>query len=370
MGATRGLPQTADISATDWKKTTPTACIGPSVLFNDVTNSGKADGAATPKEGQAVALCDPFGYVPAAAGASQGTTFTSAGALPSATATYATNKLYYSGVASGAKGVQKDAQKFWDPITAAQASDGAFCCDALYYGTDGLGRGSPTADPPIVGVTKNSDFTPIPLTGNAMQLEVAPGGNCPASGTGKEGLSEVANVKQKEMLEGQAFYAVLAPSQYVLPKVSSSSTTQTANASKQKKCAETITKMLKMNRVDAGVSTAADTCDNDALAIPGTSTDVCTGTAADAIEYPLWMVGIGGGPTPDSYAVPNGYCYANACFEDFVAVGTAATFNGATKLSTLQSSPDMSTNPSATSGNSCGRANAACMAPPATWNGG
>lgn len=79
---------------------------------------------------------------------------------------------------------------------------------------------------------------------------------------------------------------------------------------------------------------------------------------------------IGGGPTPDSYAVPNGYCYANACFEDFVAVGTAATFNGATKLSTLQSSPDMSTNPSATSGNSCGRANAACMAPPATWNGG
>merc|ERR1739848_550215 len=232
----------------------------------------------------------------------------------------------------------------------AQASGGAFCCDALYYGADGLGRGIATNDPPIVAVTKNSEFVPVPLGGGAMEEEVVPGGVCTgeaANSAKMEGLSKAVNVKQKEMLEGQAFYAVLAPSQYVLPKVNSVATTQASNAARQKKCSETITKMLRMDRVDAGV-----------------------GTAADAIEYPLWMVGIGGGPTPDSYAVPNGYCYANACFEDFVAVGTAATFNGATKLSTLQSSPDISTNPSATSGNSCGRANAACMAPPATWNGG
>merc|ERR1711959_810896 len=313
---------------------------------------GKTDGTATPKEGFAVALCDPFGYVPAAAGTSQGATFTSAGALSSPTATYDTNKQYYSGVASGAKGVQKEAQKFWDPITAAQASDGAFCCDALYYGTDGLGRGSATADPPIVGVTKNEDFTPIPLTGNAMQLEVAPGGNCPASGTGKEGLSEVANVKQKEMLEGQAFYAVLAPSQYVLPKVSSVTTTQTANASKQKICAETITKMLKVNKVAPGTSTTDASCKKTALVIagnPSASADSgsCSGTDYSAIEYPLWMVGIGGGTTG----------------------GTAAAFNGVAKLSTLQSSPDMSTKPTALT-NACGYANEACAAAPSTWTGG
>merc|ERR1711959_659460 len=50
---------------------------------------------------------------------------------------------------------------------------------------------------------------------------------------------------------------------------------------------------------------------------------------------------------------PNGYCYANACLEDFAAVGTATAFKGVTKLSTLQSSPDMSSNPS-TSTNACG----------------
>merc|ERR1712132_22026 len=122
-------------------------------------------------------------------------------------------------------------------------------------------------------------------------------------------------------------------------------------------------------------STADKSCKNTALVIagnPGTTDDThsCTGTGYSAIEYPLWMVGIGGGTTPSTYAVPNAYCYANACLENFAAVGTDAAFNGVAKLSTLQSSPDMSTNPSATTGNSCGRANAACMAPPATWNGG
>merc|ERR1712025_1280304 len=60
---------------------------------------------------------------------------------------------------------------------------------------------------------------------------------------------------------------------------------------------------------------------------------------------------------------------ANACIEDFAAVGTATAFKGTTKLSTLQASPDMSSNPSTTT-NACGRANAACAAPPSTWNGG
>merc|ERR1711977_391939 len=373
--ATRGLPQTAVLGA-DFDKTTPTACIGPSVIFNDVKNSGIDTGITVTASlliSKGVALCDPFGYVPAT-GAFGGEPATQAeGPVPSAAATYATNKVYYAGVNNGQNGVSLDLTKFWDPITAAQASGGGFCCGALYYGTDGLGRGIPTNDPPIVGVTKNSAFTPTPLTGAAMEREIVPGGVCTgeaANNAKMEGLSAATNVKEKEQLEGQAFYAVLAPSQYVLPKVNSVATTQAANEARQKKCSETITNMLRMNRVSAGTSTSAATCDANALAIPGVSTDVCTGTGYSAVEYPLWMVGIGGGTTPTNYAVPNGYCYANACLENFAAVGTAATFDGAAKLSTLQSSPDMSTNPSATTGNSCGRANAACMAPPATWTGG
>merc|ERR1712072_1236467 len=374
--ATRGLPQTADISGVDWKKTTPTACIGPTVLFNEITNSGiGTTGVPTNfKAAQAIALCDPFGYRPLKGGSSPTAVFKNANPVPSAAATLTANTAYYTGTVSGSvAGTPLGTQKFWDPITAAQASGGAFCRDALYYGADGLGRGIPTNDPPIVAVTKNSAFTPVPLTGEAMEREIVPGGVCTgeaANNAKMEGLSAATNVKQKEMLEGQAFYACVAPSQYVLPKVNSVATTQAANAARQKKCSETITQMLKMNRATAGTSTSTATCVRSS--VPGTdaATVACTGTGFSAIDYPLWMVGIGGGTTPSTYAVPNAYCYANACLENFAAVGTNATFNGVAKLSTLQSSPDMSTNPSATTGNSCGRANAACMAPPATWNGG
>merc|ERR1711959_244163 len=187
----------------------------------------------------------------------------------------------------------------------------------------------------------------------------------------KEGLSAATNVKQEEFLEGQAFYACVAPSQYVLPKVNSVAVTQTANAAKQKTCAQTLTKMLKLNQVAAGVATDDAKCKTDALvpateanqALPLTApaTTACTGTGYSAVEYPLWLVGIGGGTSPASYAVPNGYCYANACLEDSAAVGTATAFKGVQKLSTLQSSPDMASNPT-TETNACGRANAACAA--------
>merc|ERR1712057_125373 len=117
----------------------------------------------------------------------------------------------------------------------------------------------------------------------------------------KEGLSAAKNVEEEEFLEGQAFYASLAPSQYVLPKVNSVAVTQTATAA----------------RVTA-------TTANQGLG----SNAACTGTGYSAVEYPLWLVGIGGGTSPASYAVPNGYCYANACLEDFAAVGTATAFKG------------------------------------------
>merc|ERR1739848_900527 len=139
------------------------------------------------------------------------------------------------------------------------------------------------------------------------------------------------------------------------------------------------TKMLKLNQVAAGVATDDAKCKLDALvpateanqALPLTApaTTACTGTFYSAVGYPLWLVGIGGSTTPASYAVPNGYCYANACLEDFAAVGTATAFKGVQKLSTLQSRPDMASNPT-TETNACGRANAACVAAPSTWNGG
>merc|ERR1711985_58060 len=306
---------------------------------------------------------------------------------PSATQTYDENKLWYSGMGSETageikNGVRSTVQKFWDPITAAQASGGAFCCDALYYGTDGLGRGVASGgnDPSIEGVPKNTEFKPIALQGGAMAEQTAPGGVCTdgdSSTSVKEGLSEAVNLEQEEFLEGQAFYTCLAPSQYALPKVNSVVATQTANAAKQKKCAQTLTSMLKLNTVSAGTKTDDERCINSALlptttanqAITTANAAACTGTAKFAVEYPLWLVGIGSGTSPASYAVPNGYCYANACLEDFAAVGTATAFKGVQKLSTLQSSPDMASN-STTETNACGRANAACVAAPSTWNGG
>merc|ERR1739848_633797 len=376
--ATRGIPRSGNVPAGGAStKATPTACIGPDVFFNSILNSGLAAGnlgAAAAAPSQAVALCDPNGYIPGDAAASLSAAGTlGAPDVPSATADLATNKLYYSGVVGAAAaatkpGVKLNIQKFWDPITAAQVSGGAFCCAALYYGKDGVGRGT------IQDVTKNADFEPNPLVGAEMAQLAVPGTMC-SDGTPttevKQGLSAALNVKEKEYLEGQAFFASVAPSMYVLPKVNSVQATQTANAAKQKKCAQTMTQMLKMNKDSAGLSTSSTVCKGDGRVVAGTggtANAACTGTGYSAVDYPLWLVKIGT-TSPASYVVPNGYCYSNACFEDFAAVGTATAFKGATKLSTLQSSPDMASNPTTTT-NACGRANAACEAPPSNWNGG
>merc|ERR1712224_977013 len=236
---------------------------------------------------------------------------------------------FYSGVqgAGGViqSGVKLNVQKFWDPITAAQTSGGAFCCAALYYGSDGLGRGGATG---ITGVTKNKDFTPNPIVGAAMDAQTVTGTMCSdgsSSTSVKQGLSAALNVKEKEFLEGQAFYSVVAPSMYVLPKVNSLQATQTANAAKQKTCAQTLTQMLKMNQVTKGTSTSSGVCKADArvaAGTTGTTNAACTGTGYSAVTYPLWPVKIGDGTSPAEYVVPNGYCYANACLEDFAAVGS------------------------------------------------
>ena len=91
------------------------------------------------------------------------------------------------------------------------------------------------------------------------------------------------------------------------------------------------------------------------------------GHSYSAINFPLWKVGIGAGTTPNQYTVPNGYCYANACFDDFAKVGTQSTFKGAEKLGQLVSGPNMAI---VADNEACGRANTACAAAPTTWNGG
>merc|ERR1739847_205075 len=142
LKATRGIPQSGTAPAIT---TTPTACIGPDVIFNNVLNSGIASGvpvaaAAALTAQQGVALCDPNGCVPGqdCVGAPAGvadkavgtTTANGAIPIPSATRTFAQNQDFYSGVQGAAgviqAGVKLNVQKFWDPITAAQASGGAF----------------------------------------------------------------------------------------------------------------------------------------------------------------------------------------------------------------------------------------------------
>merc|ERR1711977_766398 len=49
-----------------------------------------------------------------------------------------------------------------------------------------------------------------------------------------------------------------------------------------------------------------------------------------AVEFPLWKVAIGASDNA-VFTVPNGYCYANACLDDFANVACAAapaTWNG------------------------------------------
>merc|ERR1711977_322004 len=205
------------------------------------------------------------------------------------------------------------------------------------------GQSAATARPAGTGLL--SAFVP-PLSGGDTTSAVSPGTMCPAHGSGNGKTAKtVANIgldnpALKELLEGQAFYAALAPSQYDIPTTSTTAATQTANAKKQKMCAEHITDMMKLSEV------AANT--------PGTGAAGTISTFANSYSA--------------VYTVPSGYCYANACFDDFAKVGTQSTFKGTQKLGELVSGPNMAVvdaTPTA-----CGRANVACATPPATWNGG
>merc|ERR1712098_1026857 len=71
----------------------------------------------------------------------------------------------------------KQMSRVWDPVMAAQLTQGGMCCDALYYGNEGVGR------PTIEGVGPVSDYEP-PLAGGDMAAESPVGTMCPMHGSG------------------------------------------------------------------------------------------------------------------------------------------------------------------------------------------
>jgi hypothetical protein len=198
-------------------------------------------------------LCVPNGLIPPASVLSKTTLATRVAAYKSAT---------------GAPGIENandedgtSASGFWDPVTVAMATKGAFCCDALVYSDEGIGR--PERDQAVLP----KDMVP-PMVGGDMVALTTPG--IMYDGTSSvTGLSEMKNPDQVDQLEGQAFYAVMAPMQYTLQTTSTNAATQKIRADKQKICAETITKMLKIDSTaSASTPTKTDGCVNRNLA-PG-----------------------------------------------------------------------------------------------------
>merc|ERR1712072_828386 len=152
--ATRGLPPTAgDPAAT----AAPIARIGATVAFNEVINNGNAAAAVTAAAQKAVTLCNPQGK------------------QPPATVTAATTKAARIAAYGAATGAIVTNLDFWDPITASLVTNGAFCCAALVYSADGLGR-APNAE-----VTAPSSFIPPMIGGDMSALTSASPGACALS---------------------------------------------------------------------------------------------------------------------------------------------------------------------------------------------
>merc|ERR1712078_894699 len=368
-----------DNSADFYKKKTPIGCIGRDVRFSDIT----VDIAGGKK--MVYTFCDPSGYKGAANpddslatntnlyNSNMKTATPSGGsAVPAPAGSYFAT-VFGTGTSAAVPNEATDItveqakqmSRVWDPVMAAQLTQGGMCCDALYYGNEGVGR------PTIEGVGPVSDYEP-PLAGGDMAAESPVGTMCPMHGSGNDySTSTVGNVNQvnpKEtlLLEGQAFYVSLAPSQYSLPLTSTTDETQTANEAKQKQCATQITSMMKMNKKEKVASDGTAPTFGATVAESTAGTPGKFGYSYSAIDFPLWKVGIGSTDPVNQYIVPNGYCYANACFNDFAEVGTQPTFKGAEELGELVQGPNMAL---VEADEACGRANAACAAPPATWNG-
>merc|ERR1712224_449252 len=227
-----------DNSADFYKKKTPIGCIGRDVRFSDIT----VDIAGGKK--MVYTFCDPSGYKGAANpddslatntnlyNSNMKTATPSGGsAVPAPAGSYFAT-VFDTGTSAAVPDetaviteVQAaEMSRVWDPVMAAQLTQGGMCCDALYYGEAGVGR------PTIAGVGPVSEFEP-PLAGGVMAAESSVGTMCPMHGSGNGySTSTVGNVNQVNpsetlLLEGQAFYVSLAPSQYSLPLTSTTAET-------------------------------------------------------------------------------------------------------------------------------------------------
>merc|ERR1711934_165198 len=115
------------------------------------------------------------------------------------------------------------------------------------------------------------DMVP-PMVGGDMVAATSPGTMYDGSSS-VTGLSEIKNPDQVDQLEGQAFYAVMAPMQYTLQTTSTTWAVQKARADKQKVCAETLLQILVMSRTGSDTSTCQGLkdCDVAAGAAPNTA---------------------------------------------------------------------------------------------------
>merc|ERR1719181_2536872 len=101
----------------------PSSSAPPAGSAAGIVNKGSAAGDdATAAAVAAVSLCNPQGVLP-----------------PTGVANAATLTARRTAYAANAVGAAVTNVEFWDPITAALITEGAFCCDALIYSADGLG---------------------------------------------------------------------------------------------------------------------------------------------------------------------------------------------------------------------------------------
>merc|ERR1712182_195045 len=277
-----------------YKKKTPIGCIGRDVRFSDI------EVTIDSSKKMVYTFCDPSGYK----GATLATNTQLYDVNMKATGSAATAGSYFATVfGTGTTNVPdttaaitvaqaKQMSRVWDPVMATQLTQGGMCCDALYYGNEGVGR------PTIAEVGPVSDYEP-PLAGGDMAAESSVGTMCPMHGSGNGySTSTVGNVNQVNpsetlLLEGQAFYVSLAPPQYSLPLTSTTAETQTANEAKQEQCATHITSMMKMNKKEKVASDGTAPTFGATVAESTAGTPGKFGYSYSAIDFPLWKVGIG-----------------------------------------------------------------------------
>merc|ERR1712193_145283 len=140
--------QTEFVTTVDfYKKKTPIGCIGRDVRFSDI------EVTIDSSKKMVYTFCDPSGYKGASLATNTLATNTQLYDVNmKATGSAATAGSYFATVfGTGTTNVPdttaaitvaqaKQMSRVWDPVMAAQLTQGGMCCDALYYGNEGVGR--------------------------------------------------------------------------------------------------------------------------------------------------------------------------------------------------------------------------------------